>query len=96
MRRWTRAVQDTWCGFCSEVIAVGDPMLVKRVAGVTQEYRRCLTCAGEPVDEEQLEAEDVRAEATLSQNPAAPPPRTWGSVVDLVRDYKRAQGRDEE
>jgi hypothetical protein len=51
MRIWERARIATKCGGpCGGIpIAVGDPMLVVRVAGVKTPLLRCVACAGEPV-----------------------------------------------
>src|SRR3990167_4752424 len=110
MTRWTRAHLDTNCGRCGAPIPIGVPMLCLKTAGMRRELQRCEGCAGEPVDVEQIEAEDVRRDCeTRERRPPTmlPPPRprpeprprqaalAWRGVATIARDFKRAQGGDE-
>jgi hypothetical protein len=73
MRRWTRAISSCFCGACGLSIAAGEPMLLVALSGLTRGLRRCPECAGELVNEEQIEAEDVRLErADVTTVPARP------------------------
>jgi hypothetical protein len=90
MKRWVRAIGDTWCGSCSDVIREKDPMLVIET-GDGRKFRRCRSCAGEPPDVEQLEREDIQREATTSTRRR----RSFRADGNQARDFKRAAGGDE-
>lgn len=65
MRIWARASGSQMCGNCEFRPAEGDPVLLIRCVGVTRYMVRCQDCAGEPVDETQLDvprqAESIHA-----------------------------------
>ena len=94
MKRWTRAKGDTWCGRCSAVVASGEPLLVLELPNVARRPVRCASCAGEPVNVEQLEAEDVRADrARFTVQSSVSANNGWGSVADAARDWRRQRAR---
>lgn len=91
MRRWTRATQDTWCGFCSGIVHPGDPLLLIELPHVSRVQRRCRQCAGEPVNVDHLEAEDVRRDRAATP---IRPTAGFTALGTLARDWKRAAGGD--
>ena len=84
MKTWTRARTDTRrCGFCGETIAVGQPVLVRSLAGRDWSSVRCASCAGEPVPELPPLQPVPRAERMTPIQPML-------AVRSLARDWKAA------
>jgi hypothetical protein len=83
MKLWERARIDRRCGLCGEIIAVGQPMLARWIAGHGWKSIRCEHCAGEPVPEL----------APLQPLPRAVPMtpiQPMLAVASLARDWKSA------
>lgn len=86
MRQWQRADRPTICGGPHDqplVIAIGEPVFVITIPGVTRPKYRCSGCAGEPVPE--LPAEVVRSFPVTPMTPLR--------ALQLPQDFKkRASG----
>mgnify|MGYP001563293428 CR=1 FL=1 len=48
MRTWVRAGKECRCGCCLRTIYFNQPMLEVTIPPLTQKFRRCPDCAGEP------------------------------------------------
>ena len=85
MRHWSRAVCEELCGYCQQVIYVGQPVQEIRVTGITRTMRRCMTCAEGPVPPD-LPATHVPSARTKPMVPIR-------SLAGLPLDWKqRAAG----
>lgn len=100
MKTWRRATLTEPCGRCGKAIAEGAPELVITVPGLSRRIVRCVSCAGEPVDEERLAIQDE----ALAQDGEQPNPKTGairqpfeftGATRDLF-DPKLAQTGERE
>jgi hypothetical protein len=69
VKRWAYAPIDTFCGSCGATVPQGKPYLEVRITNVKPRYR-CETCAGEPPNLEQLEADAVRLAARVVEPPS--------------------------
>ena len=67
MRTWARAVVPVLCGFCSELVKTGEPVLVVTLPAIDKPRYRCPACVGEPVPE--LPAVTVRNPTTKRMTP---------------------------
>jgi hypothetical protein len=87
MKVWRRCALTTRCGSCGTLIAEGAPVFVLK-GPTSREFKRCQSCAGEPVDWDAIEAQ------------AGPPiePPTFRPVSELAQrfDSKMAQAGDRE
>jgi hypothetical protein len=51
MKNWERTRCQRLCGLCNHLIAVGEPVLFRWIAGHSWRKVRCVSCANEPVPE---------------------------------------------
>lgn len=97
MKDWRRATVETICHGCvvpngMRLIAVGEPILVLTLPGITRKSIRCARCAGEPVPAD-LPALEVTQKARAAKV-SAPQPLTRFSPGMLPIDWKAQPSRE--
>jgi hypothetical protein len=100
MKTWERARVREQCGRCGKPQEVGDPVLAITLPDLGAAARRrirCEPCAGEPVNEAQLEAHDTATSFRRGPAPLTEPEVRALTARPAVFDAKMAAaGKDAE